>query len=495
MGMMNFLLPGGLTRESSGELQRACVAGGPDNMPWPTEVLLQPGHMSVRRSVDESCCLVVPWEVNGGGRLMGSTGTLMERQEPYHFRIELARGKVNQLRSQAADWQAGGMTIPPDMQELIRTTSVTFSRAISQFPLDQGPHPQVVLDLGYQTAHRLVALYVEQMFDARHQRQPRLDTGLGCKLGSTTLSPQQADLLLRAFNGIHVTLAWNEVEPNEAEYHWEPFDALVEWAKNQSLALAGGPLIDFSGSRLPSWLWLWQRDLSSLASFMCDYVETVLKRYAGTIRTWQLTNASNCGAILGLGEDEFLWLTARLVEAARQVDPKLELIVGIAQPWGEYMAVEDRTHSPFIFADTLIRSGLNLAAIDLELVFGISPRGSYCRDLLETSRMFDLYSLLGVPLRVTLGYPSGTGADPRADPELTIHAGHWRGGISPPVQAEWAAAFAALALCKPSVRAVNWVQWTDAGIHQFPHLGLLDPQNQPKPALEQLRILREKNLR
>jgi len=177
-----------------------------------------------------------------------------------------------------------------------------------------------------------------------------------------------------------------------------------------------------------------------------------------------------------LGEDDFLWLTARLVEAARQVDPKLELIVGIAQPWGEYMAVEDRTHSPFIFADTLIRSGLNLAAIDLELVFGISPRGSYCRDLLETSRMFDLYSLLGVPLRVTLGYPSGTGADPRADPELTIHAGHWRGGISPPVQAEWAAAFAALALCKPSVRAVNWVQWT-------------------KPALEQLRILREKNLR
>ena len=76
-----------------------------------------------------------------------------------------------------------------------------------------------------------------------------------------------------------------------------------------------------------------------------------------------------------------LGLTYRLAEAARQVDPSLELIIGIAQPWGEYMALADRTHSPFIFADTLIRSGLNLAALDLEMVMGVTPRGSYCRDL------------------------------------------------------------------------------------------------------------------
>ncbi len=142
---------------------------------------------------------------------------------------------------------------------------------------------------------------------------------------------------------------------------------------------------------------------------MCDYVETTVKRYAGQIRAWQLCTASNSAGILGLGEDEFLWLTARLVEAARQVDPSLQLSVGIAQPWGEYMAVEDRTHSPFIFADTLVRSGLNLAALDLELSMGLSPRGSYCRDLLEISRLLDLYTLLGVPLRVTLAYPSATG--------------------------------------------------------------------------------------
>ena len=52
------------------------------------------------------------------------------------------------------------------------------------------------------------------------------------------------------------------------------------------------------------------------------------------------------------------------------------------------------------------------------MVMGVTPRGSYCRDLLDASRVLDLYALLGMPLQVTLGYPSAGGADPLADPTL-----------------------------------------------------------------------------
>src|SRR5262249_5833130 len=161
---------------------------------------------------------------------------------------------------------------------------------------------------------------------------------------------------------------------------------------------------------------------------------------------------------------------------ARQVDPKLELIVGISQPWGEYMALEDRSHSPFIFADTLIRSGVHLAALELELVMGTSSRGSYCRDMLEASRILDLYSLLGPPLRVTLGYPSAAHRDAKAAAEVRVGAGRWRHEYSPEVQADWAAAFAGLALCKPTVRGVYWIHGSDAEPHLFPHGGLFDAQ-------------------
>ena len=170
-------------------------------------------------------------------------------------------------------------------------------------------------------------------------------------------------------------------------------------------------------------------------------------------------------------------------------------IVGVAQPWGEYMAAEDRTHSPFIFADTLIRSGLNLAGLDLELVMGVQSRGSYCRDLISVSRLLDLYTILGVPLRVTLGYPSVAEPDPRAPSDLSVTAGSWQGGFSPEAQAEWAASFAALALCKPSVRGVQWVHLSDAKPHLFPHCGLFDSHDQPKPVIQSLRDLREKHLR
>jgi hypothetical protein len=190
-----------------------------------------------------------------------------------------------------------------------------------------------------------------------------------------------------------------------------------------------------------------------------------------------------------------MWLTVRLAEVAKQIDPGLELIVGIAQPWGEYLALEDRIHSPFVFADTLVRTGLNLAALDLEFVMGVTPRGSYCRDLLEASRLFDLYGILGVPLRVTLGYPSATGVDPHADPDLRVAAGHWRDGADPEAQADWAGSFASLALCKQWVQAVHWAHVSDGEPHQFPHCGLLDTDHRPKPALHRLRELRQKHLR
>ncbi len=496
MGTMTFLLPGDLGADAVRELERACVAGGPDNMPWPTEVRVEGDRLLVRRGVDESGYLVAPWAINGTGRLMGATATLMEREQPYQVQLELARGKVNQLRCQASDWRTGGLQVLPTLEEQIHQVSLAFGHAVTRQPSDEtGPQAQTALTMSYQTAEQLVQAYMEQVFQVRHQRQPRLDSSLGYRLGASALEEKTAALVNPAANSVCLPFPWSAIEPSEGSYRWEMQDALLDWAQAQGLTMTAGPLIDFSSAQLPDWLWLWERDLATLAKFMGNYVATTIRRYRRRIRCWHLTAASNCAAVLSLTEDELLWLTVRMAETARQVDPALDLVVGIAQPWGEYMALEDRIHSPFIFADTLIRSGLNLTALEVELVMGVTPRGSYCRDLLETSRLLDLYALLGVPLRVTMAYPSANTSDPKADPELRVGAGHWRGGFTPEVQAEWAASYAALALCKPYVQAVHWTHLSDADPHQFPHAGLLDAAGQAKPALQRLRELREKHLR
>ena len=75
MGTMTFLTPLKLSAETARELERACVAGGPDSMPWPTRAGYEPGRLTVQRDVDESGYLAVPWEINGVGRIMATTAT------------------------------------------------------------------------------------------------------------------------------------------------------------------------------------------------------------------------------------------------------------------------------------------------------------------------------------------------------------------------------------------------------------------------------------
>src|SRR6516162_10787364 len=134
MGTLSFRLPANLSAEMLRELERASVGGGPDNMPWPTRVRVENGQMTVYRDVDESGYLLVPWEIGGMGRLMATTATLMERAEPYDLQIELARGKVNQVRSQASDWQSGGLVLPADLERAIHEASHLFGQAATATP-------------------------------------------------------------------------------------------------------------------------------------------------------------------------------------------------------------------------------------------------------------------------------------------------------------------------------------------------------------------------
>jgi hypothetical protein len=495
MGTLRFQLPKDLAAGAVQELERSCIIGGQDSMPFLTQVVLDPGQLLVSRQEDESGSVAVPWSIENAGTLMTSTATLIERRQPYPLVIELARGKINQLRNQAADWTFGGLNSPPELAESITRAARSFVRAVAYAPAPESAvHAQAALKLASVAGRELVDAYINQVFQVRHQRQPTLDTALGVRLGTLQPSEATSKTLAAAVNTVSLPVAWPSAEPNEGEYSWAANDQLLDWAITAGFHVVGGPLIDFSAAGLPAWLWMWEKDLSSIASFMCDYVRAAVQRYKGRIRTWQLTAAANASHLLGLGEEEQLWLTVRLAEAARQVDPGVELLVGLAEPWGDYMAGSLRSHSPFVFADTLIRSGLNPAALDLEIVMGVQPRGSYCRDLLDASRLIDLYGLLGVPLQITLGLPSSAEADPTASAELSVGAGQWRDGFRPDVQAEWATAFCRLALCKPNVRSVIWAQLSDAEPHLFPWCGLFDAQDKPKPALARLGQLRAEHL-
>ncbi len=486
--MPTFQLPAGLTSEAARALERTCMAGGPENVPWPSQVRLRGNQMLVSHSMEDSGSgfLQVPWHIAGHGLLLGATNTVMERQVPYNLLLELARGKVHQVRCQMHDWRTIGIPISAELEDRVGQLAQHFGQAVlADSANEMNTLAQQVLVEAYSLADQLVQTYTSQVFRIRQEMVARLDTTLGPRLG-TIPAPDLAEQLRASCNSVTIPLSWNQVELEETVYRWQAYDAVVDWAVAQGWHVTAGPLVDFTSAALPAWLWVWENDISALALFMCRYVESAVRRYGNRIRRWQLTAGSNCASVLGLSEDELLGLTGRLVETGRQVDPGLELSIGIAQPWGDFMACSPRNHSPYLFADTLIRYGVHLSAIDIEVVMGIDPRGSYCRDALEVSRILDLYALLGVPLRVTLGYPAQTGPDHDSNPELSLSAGFWGDGFNPETQARWAESFVSLALSKPRVQAVQWTHFSDAEMHQFPHCGLVDSQGQARPALARL---------
>src|SRR5438132_489323 len=114
MGILHFQLPADLSSDQASALDRASMTGGQDKMPYASVVGRSGAHLHLQHGSEDSGCVIAPWAVEGVGQLMVSTATLIERPLPYQLAVELARGKVNQLRNQAFDWQMGGLLMPPN---------------------------------------------------------------------------------------------------------------------------------------------------------------------------------------------------------------------------------------------------------------------------------------------------------------------------------------------------------------------------------------------
>lgn len=498
MGSMSFLLPNPLPGGAASALEGACVAsaGYHDQTPGATTVTVADGVLTLTRDQDESGYLMVPWPVEPFGTLVVSTSTLRERAEPYRLLVELARGKLNQVRSQTAEWQSIGLRTDPAFERAVAEAGRQFARALlAPVPAESDALATRVLERAHTLADQLAREYTAQVFDTRERSEGRLDTRLAARY---LRAPQRAAAAEygRAFNAAAVSFRWCDIEPAESQYDWAETDAAVGAAVAAGLPVTIGPVIDLAPGVVPGWAAGWAADLPTLAACMCDFLETALNRYKGDVRRWVVCAGFNQADALGLVDDDRLRLAYRLFEAAAQVDSGLELVLSVAQPWGEYLARADQTISPLTFPDDLMRAGVRLSGVELEIRSGVRPRGSLPRDLLDTARLLDVFGMLGLPLEVVLGLPSSDDPDPRAiDHGRTVGAlpgGRTR--ATPEGQAEWGASFAALAVCWPQVRAVTWDHWTDAEPHLVPHGGLLDPTGRPKPLLARLRSLRTARL-
>lgn len=496
MGVMRFLVHPASRLAGDPNLFRAYI-GAPDQSVHPTRVEVQNDVLTCRRATSDSGKLYIPWPVEGFGRPVIGTASLREREEPYLLTVELARGKIVQVRNQLSVWEQAGMQVPPEFGPLSAEAHTLFSRAaaVQDDAAQATTLGDAALRVACQSAELLAQTYSQQSLAVRHRRYTQLPMLLGCRLPHDVPLPERPELFAEAFNAATIPLEWRFIEPAEGDYRWDVFDAQVDWCAEQKIVPRGGPLLDFSPGGLPGWLEPWGHDPLNLQSFVCDFVETVIRRYLGRVRIWEICARANSGGVFTLGEEDRLCLVAKALEIARSVDTESLLFVRIDQPWGEYQARGQHKLAPLQFADALLRTGIGLSGINLEIAVGYRPRGSMSHDLLDYSRLIDMWSTLSVPLQVTLAFPSQSGNDPVCTTELEVDRDCWKRQWDEAAQAEWLDLHLPLLVAKPTVTGVFWSQFTDAHPHTFPHAGLICPEGRARPALGRIAEHRRNYLR
>jgi endo-1,4-beta-xylanase len=151
--------------------------------------------------------------------------------------------------------------------------------------------------------------------------------------------------LNRHFNGVTAenAMKWGELEPQRGEYNWEPADAIVRSAIRNRQAVRGHTLVWHN--QLPAWLTENEADFTDaeLRAILRNHIFTVVKRYRGKIRAWDVVNevVDDSGNMrdtiwlrrLGQGyiADAFRW--------AHQADPRAKLYLNDYNlEWGDAKA-------------------------------------------------------------------------------------------------------------------------------------------------------------
>jgi hypothetical protein len=408
--------------------------------------------------------LHVAAEIEGLGEFVLHTSILMLRREPYRLLVELARGQTNRLRNLVAEWERDGWKAPDRFLPTVQDLAGTLCQAVRS--ADDANADRCAAEVIRATAE------LGDQFALEHGRtalQARLRRGdrprLGCVVRTRPKDEPAARLLRESVDDVVVPVDWRCIEKEQGVYDWTWLDEQVAWAVRGGVEPIIGPVLDFRPGRLPKWVEQSRRDPGTLLTLLIDIAETVVGRYADKTECWIVASGANADSCLGLPAEQAEGLMARLLEAARAVEPTAQLAVGVTQPWGWYAGASALAAWPVDFVDGLLRTGARPNALLVQVESG---RGEPNRTAAETSKMLDRFRRLDLPLWVEFSASSAGEPCDGLDGEKR--------------QADWLERQVLAALAKPLVQRVFWGDFQDDPDGPSPFGGLVRADSTPKPS-------------
>ncbi len=541
---------------------------GPDDLPLPGNVRFEDGVLLCEKHGAEAAGLCIQLPIDSPvlrGAAAGSAGApgglgvltlktclLPERPVSYLLTLELARHQIMLFLNKLEDWQLFDLAADdPIMVDFERARQAFTAALVAQragpktntptahhgYSAEADKQAHAALALAIDAGERLALVNAERTMAGRVSGQiyaaavtrvsaitqeppkplaPAIVPGsgmavvpgtplVGCVVSPALFSEPLQRVVASSCDFVCMPMRWKDLEPQEGKYSFAGTDRWIEWAVRQArLPVWAGPVIDLRPGCIPEWLYIWENDYDTLRELVFEHVQSVVTRYRRTVARWTIVSGLNVNTNFKLGFDQIIDLTRLCVMLVRKLHPAGKVQVEIAQPFGEYHAINRRSVPPLLFADAIGQVGMHIDAMGLRLQFGQPQSGQSVRDLMTLSAMLDRYAALEKPIAITaLGAPSAPAAPASSPPteappfpgSPTLHTsdgGYWRHPWSEPAQAEWLTRMMQVCLSKPYVTSVCWQDLVDSPTSpEMKNGGLFTAAGALKPAGQRLSQIRQ----
>jgi hypothetical protein len=464
---------------------------GADGVPVRGEIRLEDGLIVCESHNQDALALSLLWPVRNVGVLQLETTRLLPRDKPYHLHLELARHRLMRISIKREEW---GLFDYEGMEDIAQRIDQARERFIAAWKTEHEGLPAAAL-ADESLAVAVAASEQVSRFHADVFLNRRLGAGplrgvLGVTLPSAaTARVPPLDVLREVFEFVRIPFTWRDIQPTEQGSQYDAYDALIKSVTRAGLAVRGGPLVNFSVTSVPDWMYIWENDADTILDMVREHVRRTVQRYSGQVCVWTVVGGIHAENVFPFSFEQIIELTRMAATTVKQIAPRSQLVVELVQPWGEYFARNARTIPTAVYAEMVVQAAIPFDAFGLQFLAGLDTDGFRARDMFQISAMIDRLANLAKPLHLTaVGAPSVSTA--RSEPDAIQHGGCWHGLWSEEVQGDWLATLCETALSKPYVESVCLAIPVDAPDAVLPSGGVLRSDASPKPAWGRLKKLR-----
>jgi hypothetical protein len=456
-----------------------------ERVPYPMHAHIEDGLLICRTATTESLRVQAPWALPGRDPCILGTSTLPSRQETYLLVLELARGRLTDLRH---FFQEGSAQEERPLPKPLLEAHAIFVEAVLH-----RDDTQRCASLATKSLQKCLELAELQL--SRHFHSNEVNASLADKLSlnMTGLTPGDplTEWLIHNSDICRIGPNWRTVNPQEDLVNWADWETPVKIAHESGMTIHCGPLIDFSADSLPGWLKRYD-DITQLCRAVSRYVSYVVRSLKSRVHVWHVVRRPAMAKVNGLTEEHQIKITMSAIQAVTQNAPEAEMVVDLTAPWAEWLSRSGFELGPLHLADTLARADLGLTGIGLEMAMGYPTPGSHLRELFDISKLIQLYHQINLPLHLTLAAPGSpeisrhpdmphrVGADPR----------QWPSGCDQTTQAALGMKVMSLAAMMPGVRTIHWANLWDAPEQEYAFSGVFTQEKKPKSLAREIENIR-----